>query len=69
MVVTVVMDMSDRAVGLVQGVVALHDVAVTGLMLILDVLSVVVYDFVGKLVFRMGLVKIKNNVLVWLTSF
>jgi hypothetical protein len=50
-VVTVVVDVPDGAVGLVQGVVPLHDITVAVLVLALDVAGVVVLYLVLKLIF------------------
>lgn len=48
---------SDGAIRLVQGVIALHHVAVTGLVLRLNVLGVGVFHFVVELVFGVALLE------------
>jgi hypothetical protein len=53
--VPVVVDVPDGAVGLVQGVVPLHNITVAVLVLALDVTAVVVLHLVLELIFGMSL--------------
>lgn len=60
LLISSVVDNSDGAVRLVQGVVALHHVAVAGLVMRLNVLGVGVLHFVLELVFGVALLKKKQ---------
>lgn len=55
--VSSVVDNSDCAVGLMQGVVALHHVSVAGLVLRLDVFGVGILHFILEFVFGVALLK------------
>ncbi|CAD0203843.1 unnamed protein product [Chrysodeixis includens] len=55
-VIAMVVHVSDGAVGLVQGVAALHDVTVAVLVLRLDVTSVRVLDLIPELVLGVSVV-------------
>lgn len=64
LLISSVVDNSDGAVRLVQGVVALHHVAVAGLVVRFNVLGVGVLHFVLELVFGVALLKKKTTLFI-----